>query len=232
MGEVPETRSGYTLVALPYVSKQGFSGATTQSLVLAILGGGLRFCRFLFLGDQSQVQARNAACRDAIDTGAEYLFFVDSDADFPVDTLARLKACNADIACADMWARNIPSFRTVMRLEAPDERGMRKSVPVPGWPAGVEDVDLCGMHCTLIRTGLLKRMQKPWFWVAEHGEDATFCFNAKQVGATVRCDFSVMSGHWGAARMAGQDWSRDSRNQPMTVVEKDMMKRMGAENLP
>jgi len=30
--------SGITLVALPYVSKQGFTGPTTQSLILAILG--------------------------------------------------------------------------------------------------------------------------------------------------------------------------------------------------
>jgi hypothetical protein len=153
-----------------------------------------------------------------------------------VDALDRLKKCDADIACADMWSRNVPSFRTVMRMGPVDEQGGRAGYPVPGNPTGVEDVDICGMHFTLIRTSLLRRMKeqcpdRPWFWMAEHGEDAMFCFNAKEVGATIRCDFSVMAGHWGVARMAGQDWSRDARNQPMSVANLEMMKRMGVTNL-
>lgn len=236
MGEVHKVPPGVTLVALPFVSKQGFTGATTQSLILSILAGGLKMCKFLFLGDHSQVQARNTACEDALAIGAEWVFFVDSDADFPVDTLERLKACDADIACADMWSRNIPSFRTVMRMGPPDEHGSKAASPVPGNPTGVEDIDLCGMHCTLIRTSILTKMKErftdqPWFWVAGHGEDATFCFNAKEVGATIKCDFSIMSGHWGVARMAGQDWSRDAKNQPMSVANVEMMRRMGVKNL-
>ena len=228
---MPEpTPPGVTLVALPFVSKQGFSGATTQSLILGIIAGGFRMCRFLFLGDHLVGKARNAACQDSIDIGAEWLFFIDSDADFPADTLSRLKACNADIACTDMWSRNIPSFRTVMRLEAPDETGKRRAIPYSG--IGIEDVDLCGMHCTLIRADLLKRMAPPWFWTADHGEDATFCFNAKEAGATIRCDFGITAGHWGVARMAGQEWSRDARNQPMWLSDMEMMRRMDVKGLP
>ena len=236
MGEMDKVPPGVTLVSLPFVSKQGFTGATTQSLILAILAGGLSMSKFLFLGDHSQVQARNVACEDAITIGADWVFFVDSDADFPVDTLKRLKACDADIACADMWSRNIPSFRTVMRMTGKDENGMAMAVPVEGTPEGVEDIDLCGMHCTLIKTSLLKLIKekypdRPWFWVANHGEDAMFCFTAKEVGATIKCDFSIMSGHWGVARMAGQDWSRDAKNQPMSIANMEMMKRMNVRNL-
>jgi len=227
---------GVTLVALPYVSKLGFTGATMQSVVLGILGGGFKLCRFLFLGDHSQIAARNAACEDAIKHECEWLFFIDSDADFPVETLNRLKAVDADIACTDMWARNIPSFRTVMRLSEPDENGGRMCVPVPGTPTGVEDIDVCGMHCTLIKVSLLKKMQEanpeyPWFSGGTHGEDAAFCFRALELGASIKCDFGLMAGHWGVARMAGQDWSRDAANQPMKVANIEMMKRMGAKNL-
>jgi hypothetical protein len=234
LSNVEQVPKGVTSIALPFVSKQGFTGATTQSLILGILAGGMKMSKFLFLGDHSQVQARNVACQDAIDIGSEWIWFIDSDADFPVDALARLKACDSDIACTDMWSRNIPSFRTVMRLEVID--GDRAGVPVPGNPTGVEDIDLCGMHCTLIKVSLLKKIkdafpESPWFWNGKNGEDAEFCFKAKDLGAKIKCDFSIMSGHWGVARMAGQDWSRDAKNQPMHVANMEMMKRMGVKNL-
>ncbi len=230
-----ELPPGCTIIAMPYVSKQGFTAGTMQSITLGILSGGLKMCKFLWIGDMSQVGARNAACEDALRENFEWLFFVDSDMDFPTDTLARLKACNADIACTDMWSRNIPSFRTVMVLGDKDERGMSQSRPVSDEIAAkkqVVDVDLCGMACTLIRTSLLKKMEKPYFWTAEHGEDATFCFKAKDLGASIKCDFGITAGHWGVARMAGQDFTRDARNQMMTIANMEMMRRMDVRNLP
>ena len=222
---------GLTLVALPFVSKQGFTGATTMSLILGIIAGGFRYSKFLFLGDHSLAQARNRACEDSLKENMEYVFFIDSDMDFPVNTLARLKLVNADVACTDMWSRNLPSFRTVMRLSEPDEKGMRRSVPYAG--AGIEDIDICGMACTLVRTSLLRRMKPPWFVVAGHGEDASFCFVAKEkYGATIKCDFGITAGHWGVACMRGQDWTRDASNQAMRVDDPEMMERMGVTNLP
>lgn len=234
---------GYTLVALPYVSKIGFSAATVQSIVFAITGRGFSPARIMWLGDHSISDARNSACESAIHEGAEYLFFIDSDMDFPPETLKRLKACNADIACTDMWSRGWPSFRTVMRSQGPDTAGMLMSVPVkdedlpPPGGRGVEEVDIVGMACTLIRVDFLKKFRdhykdQPWFWVARHGEDATFCFNAREIGASIKCDFGVVAGHWGVCRNAGQDYTRDAKNQPMSVCHEPMMRRMGVSNLP
>lgn len=236
---------GFTLVALPYQSKSGFVAGFVQSLAAAIMTrGGISPGRIMWLGDHSISDARNAACESAIHEGAEYLWFIDSDMDFPADALPRLKACNADIACADMWSRGIPSFRTVMRTYPGAEQGRLQSVPVPDeqLPAkgyrGVEDIDVCGMACTLIRVDFLKRFKEhygetPWFWVARHGEDAMFCFNAKEIGATIRCDFGVETGHWGVMAMRGQDFTRDARNQPMsTFTHEPMMRQMGVLNLP
>jgi hypothetical protein len=219
---------GCTLLALPFVSKQGFTGATVMSLVNAIVGGGLGNCKFLFMGDHTQVGARNAAARDAIKSGAEYLFFVDSDMDFPVETLRRLKDASADIACTQMWSRNIPSFMTVMRYGQDSPEGLRQMEPYYG--TGIEEVDACGMACTLIRTDLLKKMDDPYFVSGVHGEDASFCFVAKQKhGAVIKCDYGLTAGHWGVMRMAGQDFTRDAANQPMSVSDPEMLKRMGAK---
>lgn len=223
---------GVTLVALPYVTKHGFYGATVQSLVTGILAGGFRMCKFLFLGDHSQVYARNMACKDAVEIGAEWLLFLDSDMDWPVDTLSRLKALDSDIACTDMWSRGWPSFRTVMRLGEPDSTGMKPCVSLPDTESGIVETDVCGMACTLIKVSLLRAMKEkygdqPWFYAERHGEDASFCFKAKDMGATIKCDLGIVAGHWGSTRMCGQDYTRDVKNQPMSVSDPEMLKRNG-----
>ena len=236
MGEThPPLIVDLTVVALPFVSKQGFTGATVSSLILAMASGGLRHCKFLFLGDHTQVGARNAACEMAISEGAQYLLFIDSDMDFPTDTLKRLKDCEADVACTDMWSRNVPSFRTVLRAGPKDEHGKIRMIPYAG--SGIEAVDVCGMACTLIRTSLLLRMRdklagNPWFQSASHGEDASFCFLARDLcGATIKCDYGITAGHWGVARMAGQEWTRDADNNPMKAHDPEFVRRMGAANV-
>lgn len=242
MEEVHQVPPGATLVVLPYVSKTGFTGQTLRSLHLATMGGGMNRCKFLYMEDSSQVKARNLGCEAALAEGFEWLYFIDSDMDFPVKTLDRLKALDADIACTDMWARSWPSFRTVMVYGEPDESGMKQlyshDIPVQTDSIAepvVRDVDCCGMACTLIKTSLLKKFQADdhlWFEASVHGEDASFCIRAKQkYDATIRCDFGVMAGHWGVCRMAGQDFTRDARNQKMTITNLDMMKRMGVLNL-
>lgn len=240
----PKMPPGSTLVALPYVSKTGFTGATVQSLIIGMTQKGFKNCKFLFIGDANTHQARNIACEDALREGADYLLFVDSDMDFPSNTLERLKALDADVACVDMWSRGWPSFRTV-QISHPNGDGthqtravpIEQSHPVPGEPGVVLDIDVCGMACTLIKTSLLVKMKErfedqPWFWAAKHGEDATFCFNAKEVGATLRCDFGLVAGHWGVTRMAGQDYTRDARNQPMSIADPEFIARMGVIGLP
>ena len=211
MGEVHQANA-LTLVALPYVSKDGFSGPTVRSLLEAVASG--KFGRFsvMFVGDKTQVMARNDACRKAIEISADYIFFVDSDQDFPADTLSRLKAVDADVACADMWARTVPSYRLVFE---PEKTGERFEPVKDDVTDGIRDIGYCGMGCTLIRTSIVRRMEKkfpdqPWFWAAHNGEDATFCFKVRDMGGTVQCDFGIKSGHWnGSIRMMGQPFTRE-----------------------
>jgi len=239
LNEVPKKLPpGVTLVALPFVSKQGFDGATVSSLIYSLIYGGMSKCLFHFYGDYPVSHARNAAALDAIKRGAEWVFFVDSDMDFPTNTLDRLKKLDADIACADMWSRNWPSFRTVLKYDkAVRWPKKRQLVPVDngGKISGPMDVDCCGMACTLIKTSLLRKFAKKKlmpFVMGEHGEDAAFCMVAKQkFRAKIRCDFDVVSGHWGRSRMVGQDFTRDTRNQFGAVADPEFMKRMGARNV-
>ena len=215
MAEVHKS-PGLTLVALPYVSKDGFAGPCVESLLKCFASGAMGRVSFFFAKDQTQVRARNDACEKALEAGAEWLWFIDSDQDFPVNALERLKAVGADVACADMWSRAWPSFRIVMVKGPTDENGKERYVPVADEVAsrqGIEDVSFSGMGCTLIRTSIILKIRdaypdQPWFWTAHHGEDATFCFKVLDIGGTVKCDFGLKSGHWGSCRMMGQDYTR------------------------
>ncbi len=227
---------GITLVCMPY-THQTVHAQTMMSLVYGLVYGGLNKCVFSFHGENMTSRARNAFALQAMNMGAEWLFFVDSDADWPVDTLERLKALDADIACTDMWARNWPSFRTV--LEYGPKRGkLKELVPVGmnGKVTGQRDVDCCGMHCTLIRVSLLEKFAKKKlmpFVTGQHGEDAAFCIVAKQkFKASIRCDFDIVAGHWGNARMAGQEFTRDARNMTGEIAEPEVIRRMGVLGLP
>lgn len=229
---------GVTIVALPHISKHGFDAATVSSLIYGLIYAGLQKCMFNFYGDYPVSHARNAAASDAIEKGADWVFFVDSDMDFPTNTLERLKALDADIACTDMWSRNWPSFRTVLQYDKKVRWPNKKQlVPVDGGEkvTGVRDVDCCGMACTLVRTSLFRKFAKAKlmpFVLGQHGEDAAFCMVAKQkFKAKIRCDFDLVSGHWGRARMVGQDFTRDARNQFGLIADPEMMRRMGARNV-
>lgn len=218
MGEVHKA-GGVTLLALPYVSKGGFLGACVKSLMMCFASGKMGRISFLFIPDRSQVNARNYACEKAIEIGAEWLWFVDSDQDFPVDVLERLKLVDADVACPDMWSRSWPSYRIVLNPGPTDGAGKVRYLPVPDEIADrgqIEDVGYCGMGCTLIKVSAIVKMRelhpnRPWFWAAEHGEDATFCFQVSEMGGTIKCDFGVQSGHWGVCRNSGQDFTRRNR---------------------
>lgn len=230
LAEMPTTiPPGSTMIALPHTSKGGFSAATVSSLIYATISNNFKGCGFHFMGDYPVVHARNAAAQEAIKLGYEWLLFIDSDMDFPVQTLERLKACDADVACAEMWSRNVPSFCTVMRYSGKNKKGQRELSPYLG--QGIEDVDACGMAVTLIRVSLLKQFAKKKlapFAMTAHGEDAYFCIVAKQkFKASIRCNYAVKSGHWGVCRVAGQAWSRDAANGFGALADPDYMERMG-----
>lgn len=197
------------LVAFPMVSKQGVAVATFMSVVRELGSGKLAGCQILCYVDQTMTMARNQACRDAIRLGVDEILFVDSDMDFPSDVLSVLRACDADVACIDMWTRQAPSRRTVSRWVGGEMLPCQDS-------ESVEDVSACGMACTLVRVPLIKMLAETrpdqWFVASDWDADYEFCLRAAEVGATIRCDFRRVSGHWGTMRFAGQPATREAQS--------------------
>lgn len=217
-----------TLVAMLYVSKYGISGPTVNSLLGSILSHSFDNCEYQFIVDHTHVSGRNRAAKIAVDGGFDYLLFLDSDMDWPPETLQRLMLCKSDVACIDMWSRGIPSFRMVSK-----KNGDGSIKPVPDDLAtGIVDVETCGMGCTLIGVPLLKRMKEKlgelWFQAASHSEDVSFCYLAKEMfAASIKCDFGLLAGHYTTIRASGQPFMRDYNNRWAEIPDKESAKYGG-----
>lgn len=167
--------------------------------------------------DYHLVGARNEAVKVAIEDGVDHLLFIDSDMDIPHDAYQKLLDCDSDIACGVMWTKHIPSWPTVFR----------GGKPYLG--SGIEDIDECGLACTLIRTSLLKSMKTPYFYMdGSGGEDHIFCKRVKAAGASIRCNYYLNTGHLGFVYFSGQEFTRAVENQNMERIgNKEALEQYG-----
>lgn len=151
--------------------------------------------------------ARNKAVQSAIDMGADWVFFLDSDVIAPPDCIPRLMSHQQPIVSGVYCRRSSPAGVPVMLKDG------KWIEELPSQPSLME-VDLVGAGCLLIHTSVLRQMQpsregKHWFdWRADMhnilpdgtcmSEDFVFCLNAKQNhGIPILVDTSVTCQHVG-----------------------------------
>ena len=151
--------------------------------------------------------ARNSAAMAALDAGAEWLFFLDSDVVAPPDTILRLMKHKQPIISGVYHRRSPPIGHPVM---------MKGGQFVDDYPANkIIEVDVVGAGCLLIHTSVLKTLpaQAPgrhWFrWGVDMkgildpvdcmSEDYTFCIHSIRHGYKVLVDTSIQCKHIGLA---------------------------------
>jgi len=161
------------------------------------------------------VKARNNMVKKLLKEDFTHLFFMDSDMNFPENTLSRLLQHDLDIV-GGLYSQKMPPFYTTIfkgkdvdiSKEKADwdenSNGHWSTVnPKPG--AGVIEVSAIGTGCLLIKRNVLEDMEWPYFWYEESPdekeemmtEDVFFCIKAKNVGFKIHCDTSVLCGHVG-----------------------------------
>ena len=146
-------------------------------------------------------RGRNEIVGDFLNGSAcDWLWFLDTDVEFPADTLDRLLQATADgerkIVAAPYWSIDDEGepYCTWMGI---DDGSL---LPFREIPAGQTiELDACGMGCTLIHRDVFvdiaaaQTQDDPWIWfghdlvATEHGaarlgEDVSFCIRAAQVG--------------------------------------------------
>lgn len=152
--------------------------------------------------------ARNVLCQQALQSGTDYIFFLDSDVVPPRDAILRLIARNVPIISGVYFRRSPPQGVPVM---------IREGQWVLQYPKNqIIEVDVVGAGCLLIKREVLEKLPpqdpvrgKHWFdWRVDMqhslpkgeamSEDFTFCLQArKTLGLKILVDTSVECRHIG-----------------------------------
>ena len=129
----------------------------------------------------------------ALEFGAEYMLWLDSDVVFPATTAVRLLSHNEDVVAANYVRRQLPAkggasekigqWHKPLGFEVQDEL-----VPVEG----------VGMGCMLMKTDIFLELSKPWFefeWTPSSndflGEDMVLCRKIAATGRQIKIDTAL-----------------------------------------
>ena len=147
--------------------------------------------------------SRNELARRALEMGADYVFWLDSDMVFDSDILKRCWALKdqADII-SGLYFRRVEPYTPVLydQLEF-DENGACAWKETETLPDEPFEVAACGFGCVLMPTDIFidvqahyKTMFNP---INGTGEDLAFCWRARQLGYKILVDPKLELGHVG-----------------------------------
>jgi hypothetical protein len=129
----------------------------------------------------------------AVELGAEYALWLDSDVVFPATTAVRMLNHNEPVVAANYVRRQKPykgvAYETIGDWENPLSFDVQDDlVPVEG----------VGMGCMLTKTSIFEELSKPWFdfqWSPQSndflGEDMYLCQKIGAAGYTIKIDTAL-----------------------------------------
>jgi GT2 family glycosyltransferase len=146
--------------------------------------------------------ARNKLGKTAIEMGADYVLWLDSDMTFPADTLERMlntmQEKNLDILTG-VYYRRRPPYTPVLFNQLEIIEGVCHNTEFNFIPDDLFEVGGCGFGCVLMKSDVLFSM------MAKHhdlfspfdrvGEDVAFCLRARECGYKIWADPSIDLGH-------------------------------------
>ena len=185
------------LIAVP--SMDDVSARFAQSLAMLRKVGN---CAVTFQIGSLVYMSRNELAKRAMESGADYVLWLDSDMIFEPDTLEKLMADmskDVDIV-SGVYYRRMPPFTPVMysKLEVGEDTNPiwedMKSVPDKMFEAAA-----IGFGCVLMRTSVLMSVFARHLCLFDPlrgmGEDLSFCYRARQCGFKIMVDPTVQCGH-------------------------------------
>ena len=163
--------------------------------------------------------SRDKAKDMAIQNGARWLFFHDTDLQIPPDTLQRLMSHNLDMVGGLYVRRHNPPFNEMLRFRTDGLPGIEPIRDGNYQPGSLVECDAVATGCLLIKTEVFERIP-PWkliiddqptkpthfLWTENRlpngmSEDFAFCVRARQAGVKVFCDTSIICKHKGPLKL-------------------------------
>jgi hypothetical protein len=136
---------------------------------------------------------RERLATSAVELGADYALWLDSDMVFPATTAVRLLKHNEPVVAANYVRRQKPykgvAYETIGDWENPLAFDVQDDlVPIEG----------IGMGCILTKVSIFEELSKPWFdfqWSPESndflGEDMYLCQKINAAGYTIKVDTAL-----------------------------------------
>ena len=155
--------------------------------------------RFSFIVRASCHDARNLLAREAIESKADRVLWIDSDMVFDDDMMIRLGKdldTGWDMVCAIYFRRELPTRPVIYK--SIDANASRAECFFDYPENQVFPIAGCGFGAVLMTTELLRSVgDRPFTPINRLSEDLSFCWLAKNSGAKIACDSLVKVGHVG-----------------------------------
>lgn len=148
-------------------------------------------------------EARNELAKEAVETGADRVLWLDSDMAFDSDMMEKLAAdldAGWDMVCGIFFKRRMPVTPVIYKsIEATSGR-VEAYLDYP--EDSVFSIAGCGFGAVMMNTELLTRADEefktgPFTPLLRLSEDLSFCARASNIGAKLACDSRVKVGHVG-----------------------------------
>ena len=153
--------------------------------------------------------ARNTLAKEAIDKGFDRMLWLDSDIVFEPDLMLRLANIldtGVEYASGLYFKRQYPTepvcFKTITQVQDGKEL-VTQALVYNDYPKDqLFEVDATGFGAVMLEVDLLRRVRDkyglPFSPQLGLGEDMSFCWRAKQVGAKLYCDSRIKLKHIGS----------------------------------
>jgi len=136
---------------------------------------------------------REAISEQALQHGFTHVLYLDDDHVLAPQTLMQLLRRDTDIVSGHYLKREQPFVSVAYDKELDD--GAVAPRFLSSFEHSLQSVKAVGAGCLLVRTDVLRKLERPW-WRREHlGEDVGFCQRARVAGYEVFVDLDVPVGH-------------------------------------
>lgn len=190
-----------TLIAMPCMDtvQTAFMSSLLNLRVIGPAEFGITKATLLF-------NARNMLAERAIRHNCGRILFLDSDMVFQPDLMERL-AADMDRGMefvSALYFRRVEPVQPVIYRELEykqtDEGVVPTATPYIEYPRGsIFEVQAAGFGACMISTDLIRRVAEkdgiPFAPVLGFGEDLSFCWRVRSIGAKMYCDSSIRCGH-------------------------------------
>lgn len=216
---MPEEKLPSILIAVPCLDS--IKTPTVSSLLVATRQ--LRATAKLHIHQSAYIHdARNKSAQLALDEGADYLMFIDSDMQFPPDGIQRLLDRKKDIIGGLYYRRQAPHLPTIN-----EKNGKLLQIPHEFPTEHPFKIFSVATGFLLVKTDVLRKIGAPWFGFGkfhgkEMGEDVFFCWKANQKGYEVWCDPTIPLGHVGEYIFDEKDYLAYKETRPDNVGTEDL----------